>query len=330
MTLYIFIYTLQFVYDAYYFRRKLNNYMVVLGSVSGNALASLTAIDQWMSTLNSSTAGSARTGYKNAKITFGGGTTRIDKPVVGAALGIQYAEQALSVGSTNIDFSEGNVVASTEFTHTAITGSQNAFFVLVDKVTNSTTVGSPNSAADVGNGARFYLSRDGEFYRDRYGFLRSRDGLYVMGLDSANAQVALNISPNDPTPELTMSQMLEQHDLNTVPVAGEQRFSHAYATDLQALKYSKYGGTVFETANPLAAGLGAFSVANAQGITVSTAITGTGSQSVRIQGSSLEASNVQLPSTLVELSLAQKIYSALTKVIQTDQSKLDSILQLIR
>lgn len=329
MTLYIFIYTLQFVYDAYYFRRKLNNYMVVLGSVSGNALASLTAIDQWMSTLNAATAGSARTGYKNARITFGGGTTRIDKPVVGAALGIQYAEQALSVGSTNIDFSEGNVVASTEFTHTAITGSQNAFFVLVDKITTPNAT-STAATADTGNGARFYMSRDGEFYRDRFGYLRSRDGLYVMGLDSANAQVALNISPTDAAPEITMSQMLERHDLNTLPAAGQQRFSHAFATDLQALKYSKYGGTVFETSNPLATGLSAFGVANAQGVTINSAVTGTGSQSVRIQGSSLEASNVQLPSTLVELSLAQKIYSALTKVIQTDQSKLDGILQLIR
>lgn len=301
--------------------------MVVLGSVSGNALASLTAIDQWMSTLNASTAGAARTGYKNAKITFGGGTTKIDKPVVGAALGIQYAEQALSVGSTNIDFTEGNVVASTEFTHTAITGSQNAFFVLVDNINNPTTTSTASTATGT---ARYYLSRDGEFYRDRYGYLRNRDGLYVMGLSSTNTRVALNISPTDPTPEITMSKLLEQHDLDTTPAAGEQRFSHAYVTDLQALKYSKYGGTVFETSNPAESSLAAYNTANALGITINTAKTATGSQSVRIQGSSLEASNVQLPSTLVELSLAQKIYSALTKVIQTDQSKLDGILQLIR
>ena len=155
--------------------------MPILGGVSGNCLASLTAIDQWIATLNSTTAGAARTGYKTSKITFGGGTTRLDRPSNGGALGIQFAEQALTVGSTNIDFTQGSIVASTEFTHVGLNGSQNAFFTVVDSLQNTTvptttaTFGVPSATA------RFYFTRDGEFTRDRDGFLRTRDGLYVLG-----------------------------------------------------------------------------------------------------------------------------------------------------
>lgn len=272
--------------------------MVLMSGTSGNALSSLFAIDQWIGTLNASISGSARTGYKNAKVTFGGGTTRLERPVVNGALGIQYAEQALNVGSTNIDFSQGQVVASTEFSHMAISGSTNAFFLL-------------NERAD-GTGRNYY-SRDGEFHRDALGRLVNANGLFLMG-DTVNTAVDLSASTN---PEATLAQQIDRFNLNS----GGTSIKLAYVRDLSSLKYSKYGSTVLEAPNPMADPAAAdFTNAVPAGVM----------SNVRITGSALEASNVQLPSTTVELSLAQKIYSALTKVIQVDQSKLDSILNLIR
>jgi flagellar basal body rod protein FlgG len=272
--------------------------MVLLSGTAGSALASLTAIDQWISTLNSSIAGSARTGFKNSKVTMGGGTTRLERPVLNGALGIQYAEQALNIGSTSIDFSQGQVVASTEFTHMAVSGSQNAFFLVADS-TNLAT-------------ARYYYTRDGEFHRDANNNLVSADGLYLVSKNgAANTLVTLNGT----TPEQDLSQRIDAHNLN---LTGGQHIATAYVADLTSLKYSKYGSTVLEingNAAPAAANF--------------LAATGLNTN-VRITGSALEASNVQLPSTTVELSLAQKIYNALTKVIQVDQTKLDGILNLIR
>lgn len=317
--------------------------MPIISGAAGNCLASLASIDYWISVLNSDVAASARTGYKTSKITFGGGATKNDKPYANGALGIQYAEQSLSVGSTNIDFSEGQVVASTEFTHAAVGGSQNTFFTLVDKI--ATPTGAANGTNNLpAAGAKFFLSRDGEFHRDQYGYLVNANGLYVMGVQNVAGTLtnaAICIPTTDGTPEMTMSKIVDNHNLDT-PVgsmaAGEFSYAHAFVNDLQALKYSKYGSTVLEAQDsvyssgfPGSIGAGA---SNAAGIAFHrSANYGAGnpdSQKVRVSGASLEASNVQLPSTLVELSLAQKIYSALTKVIQVDQQKMDGVLNLIR
>ena len=280
--------------------------MVLLGGTAGNALASLGAIDKWISTLNSSVSGSARTGYKNAQVTFGGGTTRLERPVINGALGIQYAEQALNVGSVNIDFSQGQVVASTQYTHFALSGSQNAFFVYSD---------SPNYGP--GSGTKFYYSRDGETHRDATGNLVNANGLYLVGSDGFGGVVAVNVPMTSNDPEGDIAARVDAGNLN---LGGVNRLAHAFIDDLSSLKYSKFGGTIFET-NPPTTVLGTnFRVSDPA----------TASSGVRITGSALEASNVQLPSTTVELSLAQKIYNALVKVIQVDQGKIDSILNLIR
>lgn len=314
--------------------------MPIISGAAGNCLSSLASIDYWISVLNSDVSASARTGYKTSKITFGGGATKNAKPYANGALGIQYAEQSLSVGSTNIDFSEGQVVASTEFTHAAIGGSQNTFFTLVDKIAGPTlTADGTNNAPAAG--AKFFLSRDGEFHRDQYGYLVNANGLYVIGVQNVGGvltNAAINIPPTDANPEQTMSKIVDNHNLAT-PVASmaalEFSYAHAFVNDLQSLKYSKYGSTILEAQNSNYTGFPpAVAGATTNGIAFHQSKSyGAGnpdSQKVRVSGSSLEASNVQLPSTLVELSLAQKIYSALTKVIQVDQQKMDGVLNLIR
>lgn len=314
--------------------------MPIISGAAGNCLASLASIDYWISVLNSDVAASARTGYKTSKITFGGGATKNDKPYANGALGIQYAEQSLSVGSTNIDFSEGQVVASTEFTHAAVGGSQNTFFTLVDKI--ATPTGAANGTNNLpAAGAKFFLSRDGEFHRDQYGYLVNANGLYVLGSQNVAGTLtnaAICIPTTDGTPEMTMSKIVDNHNLAT-PVGsmalGEFSYTHAFVNDLQALKYSKYGSTVLEAQNSIySTGFPpAIGTLVAAGISFHQSASYPGfpdSQKVRVSGAALEASNVQLPSTLVELSLAQKIYSALTKVIQVDQQKMDGVLNLIR
>ena len=44
----------------------------------------------------------------------------------------------------------------------------------------------------------------------------------------------------------------------------------------------------------------------------------------------LEASNASMTQSVPELSLAQKLFSALTKILQTNQGNLDNVLNLVR
>jgi flagellar hook protein FlgE len=45
---------------------------------------------------------------------------------------------------------------------------------------------------------------------------------------------------------------------------------------------------------------------------------------------SLEASNASMTQSVPELSLAQKLFSALTKVLQSKQTNVDGVLNLVR
>jgi len=80
----------------------------------------------------------------------------------------------------------------------------------------------------------------------------------------------------------------------------------------QALKFSRFGSTVFD--------------ANAAGV-LATRSTVT---DVDIIQSGLESSNAALNDTLPELSLAQKLFSAVSKIINVHNTDLDTVVNLIR
>jgi flagellar hook protein FlgE len=81
----------------------------------------------------------------------------------------------------------------------------------------------------------------------------------------------------------------------------------------QALQMSRFGSTVF-TAPPATVG-------------APTLLTAT--QTTKL-AKSLEASNASMTQSVPELSLAQKLFSALTKVLQIQQTNLDGVLNLVR
>jgi flagellar hook protein FlgE len=79
----------------------------------------------------------------------------------------------------------------------------------------------------------------------------------------------------------------------------------------QALKFSKYGSTVFELDKTAIYG----------GLVVTD---------VEIVQAALESSNASLNDTLPELSLAQKLFSAVSKIINIHNTNLDTVVNLIR
>lgn len=255
-------------------------------------MASLRAINQWIGVINSNLGGANRTAYKATKVSFSGLVSRIDRDPRSTINGIQFPDSSLSIGSTRVDFSQGTIVQDGELTHLALSG--DGFFAI--------TTG--DVAVVAGNVMTYrndiYFTRDGEFrWTDINGtgniILTTASGLTVLGYDG-NAITRIG---NGTTFSSTITTVT-----GADTSVGVFRF-----VNNQSLKFSKFGSTVFDAT---------------QGGTI-TQIT-----DVEIIQSALESSNSALSDTLPELSLAQKMFSAISKIITVNNEDLDVVINLIR
>lgn len=282
-----------------------------LGDLSFAAVASLRSIDEWIATLNSNMAGAGRVGYKATRVKFEGGAVSTGKPTVSPRLGVHIAEQSLGIVQTTLDFNQGAITASTDFTHLAIqqTSSAPAFFVL-------------NSLAD-GTGTKYY-TRDGEFHFNTESppKLVNSQGLYVMSAD--NDAVAL-FDDADATPgELNQGGAANDEDVFNGQILLDHLMVQIVNNPQLELQFSRYGSTIFEVSPGVT--LPGTSTLDVNGNYNDAG----GNPAGRVVPNSLEASNASLTQTVPELSLAQKMYSAISKVITVTLSNIDTALSLIR
>jgi flagellar hook protein FlgE len=312
-----------------------------------STIQSLKAVDAWIDVINSNINGGVRTAYKASRLKFSGSNVDVARTGNATSLPLQFPESGLTTANTVIDFTQGAITASTENTHLAIQGE--GFFLLGSPDIIETTAG-----ANFGGGksppstqAKFLLTRDGEFRTDANGFLRNSQGYYLLyaaitpyggravveydgtGLGTTYANAVYNDLDNATVPPgrgVRLSNFLKNQpstvDMNnnamngwcsTVRVAGGK----------QNLKYTQFGSTVYDF-----------------GYKYEAALTGTGSHDASITleryygdtvlNKSLEASNASMTQSVPELSLAQKLFSALTKVLQTKQTNVDGVLNLVR
>ena len=126
------------------------------GDFGFDGLYSLQAVNQWIGVINANLNSANRTGYKATKVKFRGGVATVERRPFGPLLGIQSPETTLQIDETQLDFSQGSIIASTEPTHLAIQG-DNAFFRL------ATTIDGTGSA-DPDISVAAYYTRDGEFH----------------------------------------------------------------------------------------------------------------------------------------------------------------------
>lgn len=288
-----------------------------VGDLSFSAVASLKSIDLWIATINSNMAGAGRVGYKATRVKFDGGVTQTLQPTVSPTLGVQVGEQTLGVVQTTLDFSQGAITASTEFTHFAIqqSGASVPMFVLNTQ---------PDGSGDT------YYTRDGEFHFDTSNppLLVNSTGLYVMSQDGDAISFANDGDANAGELNVTAGTFSDGTALPGGAIYDEDvvngnisldRFQIQEVRNPQLeLRFSRFGSTIFEP-EPTAA-FPAVSTPNADG----------DFPSGRVIPNSLEASNANLTASVPELSLAQKMYTAITKVIQVSLSNVDASLQLIR
>ncbi len=272
-----------------------------VGDLSYAAVASLVSIDKWTATINSNMAGAGRVGYKASRIKFGGGTVSSARPTVSPLLGVNFAEQSLGTMQTSIDYSQGAITASTDFTHFGIqrTSAAPGMFVL-------------NTAID-GSGD-YYYTFDGEFHLDASGRLVNSDGLYVLS------------NSNGAAGEVGNALGIDTGDIVNDQVSLDRFAMVIWPNPQLELEFSRFGSSTFQrvgvattTAPPAANVATVDAVGN-------YAIAGMGSG--RLIPNALEASNASLTAAVPELALAQKMYSAIAKVIQVALANIDTALSL--
>lgn len=180
---------------------------------------SMKTATKWSDTVNANINGATKNAFKSTNLFFGGAapTTTMRNPST-TVQGIQYAEGALNVSHTAIDFKQGDVVASTIKTHLALQGE--GFFVVSD--------------SDVPGGKVFY-TRNGEFHADPSGKIRTQEGLYLMDV-SGNAAT---VDPAD-----------RESVFNLSTVVATQKLAIGNTSNKQSLVYSRIYGSQYFEASP--------------------------------------------------------------------------------
>ena len=274
-------------------------------------MISLRSVNQWIGVINSNLGGTNRTAYKATKVSFGGGVSQLLRDPRQEVNGIQLPASTLTVDHTRIDFSQGTVIQDGELTHFAISG--DGFFRLHD----------PSQGIALGVGGQWtteYYTRDGAFrwtLNDTYNaavglplgsivLVHEQTGFVVRGRGTGFGEIVRVGS--GATFSATISSVSGVHALSGPPAV--VRF-----TNNQALKFSKYGSTIFQIDRPVPP----FAFVDPSFVT-----------DVELFQSALEASNAALNDTLPELALAQKLFSAVSKIINVHNSDLDITVNLIR
>lgn len=267
------------------------------GDFGFDGLYSLNAVNNWIAVINSNLNATSRTGFKATKVKFRGGVTDSIRRPFGPQLGIQIPETTLQIDETSIDFSQGSIVSSTEPTHLAIQG--DGFFIL--STTSTAGVGANNATIA-------YYTRDGEFHVVNRGgslILVHSTGLYLVNAAGTNIEF-------DPTNDLVRVDD-GVAGINAASVVFNETMLQGFNAP-NFLRFSRFGSTVFEVTG------------NAADVAAYTVTAG----AARVVAQSLESSNSSLSQTLPELSLAQKFFSAVSKVISVHQTNLDTVINLIR
>jgi flagellar hook protein FlgE len=313
------------------------------GEVS--TIQSLKAVDAWIDVINANINGGVRTGFKSSRLKFGGSNVDVQRAGTSTSLPLQFPEPGLQTANTVIDFSQGAITASTENTHLAIQGE--GFFMLISPDAMDPTTGLTVYSAN----AKFMLTRDGEFRTNQNGLLVASNGYYLIAPHPFAGSIPQYSTANVGAPVLNRGVFNNIDNTNTagapgqsVPLSQYVAGSITHVTGAlggaatwgvpflplvqvfngkQSLQFSQFGSTVYDFGLKLSGGAANGTIN--PGIQMTVSVT-----NATILTKSLEASNASMTQSVPELSLAQKLFSTLTKVLQTKQTNIDGVLNLVR
>jgi flagellar hook protein FlgE len=310
-----------------------------------STIQSLKAVDAWIDVINANINGGVRTAFKSSRLKFSGSNVDVSRAGNTTSLPLQFPEPGLTTANTVIDFTQGAITASTENTHLAIQGTP--FFLLINPqcVAADGSLVNPDTVSKV----TFLLTRDGEFHTNQSGLLVHSTGYFPLSINTfvGGAPMYSNASFG------AASMRTIYNDLDSPSAVGAParavrlsdwvpgNLNSGTATDMggaavfcnslmevvsgrQSLQYSTFGSTVFDFGYRYTPGVGTATYNSALKLNDASDSTYT------LLTKSLEASNASMTQSVPELSLAQKLFSALTKVLQTKQTNVDGVLNLVR
>jgi flagellar hook protein FlgE len=299
-----------------------------------STIQSLKAVDAWIDVINANINGGVRTAFKSTRLKFGGSNVDITRAGTTTSSPLQFPEPGLTTANTVIDFSQGAITASTENAHLAIQGE--GFFVLIDSNSVATNGGMLFNPATT----KFVLTRDGEFRTNQNGHLVHTASGYVLmtgclqfvpptALDGNGMRAVYNNldmpanAAGQASVRLTDFLANNVNGLTTILADGVSTIGYAsqitsilkLGDSKQRLRYTSMGSTIYD-----------FGYSSGPTLNLGYATT----SDATLLSKSLEASNASMTQSVPELSLAQKLFSALTKVLQTRQTNVDGVLNLVR
>jgi flagellar hook protein FlgE len=317
-----------------------------------STIQSLKAVDAWIDVINANINGGVRTGFKSSRLKFSGSNVDIQRAGTSTSLPLQFPEAGLQTANTVVDFSQGAITASTENTHLALQGE--GFFMIAspDLVNTDGTMKAMTSSGKV------YLTRDGEFRTNQNGMLVNAAGYYLLAVCHNTTDNSLSYpaftgagglvravyndvdnpgtvaAGNPGNMAVTLSTWLTGTGANFMEANGAAHAGFApwqmcsfvtVAMGKQSLRYTALGSTIYDFSFQTTGAYPALGHSGAE-----FAVRAGSTADATILSKSLEASNASMTQSVPELSLAQKLFSALTKVLQTKQTNLDGVLNLIR
>lgn len=293
-----------------------------MSELNTEAVRSLKAVSSWIDVIEGNINGSKRVAYKSKKPSmfssnkFLTGSVKTPEHAPNDNRDTLLPSAALEIAQVTSNWDQGEITNSTEETHLAILGT--GFFIVTDRNTMS-----PDT--------KVYYTRDGEFTWDTSGYLRTSNGLYVMnanfpayepqrdtirtaiaaGTDSASNYFVNKLRVASAGPPPIQAPELDYNGLIDTDKVGLARF-----TNNDGLYYTVYGSTYLEESG-------------SSGIPLYFS-PGDPDTDTEIKRYSLEASNGSMVEYLPTLASAQKMFSAVSKIIAVYNGTVDDMNSLIR
>ncbi|HEY9721144.1 MAG TPA: flagellar hook-basal body complex protein [Oscillatoriaceae cyanobacterium] len=330
---------------------------------------SLGAVDQWMKTVSANISGSVVNGYRGTEVQFGDVLDSIVQGPIKATNGfgsvdpVEQSNSGIRVEGTTTDFSQGSITQTTEPTNLAING--DGFFVL----SKSPVPADMSDLVFTRDGNFHFEFLNGPVAGSGTWRLVNQDGYFVQGwntpITAANPQqnpplegegTDLNAfdvaSPNTAGQPAVNTQMQNiQLDMVRNPNAsnnwtfdqtGFLQVNNDMPRDLannpanmyvsiakfanpQALE--RVNGGPYFTYNTVAGEIFAGTAGNPNNNNGATPVVGS---SNTLTASALENSNTSINTVMPELTLAQKTFSATTKIMSVANGMIDDVNQLVK
>lgn len=334
-----------------------------MSMIQTTAINTLGAVDQWMKIVAGNVTGATITGYKGSTVEFGEVLAEHLTPAVRASDGfgsenaLQWTSSGAKITGTKTDFTQGTITTTNNPTDLAISG--DAFFI-VSRVPVPRTMEDLSFTRD---GSFHFEFFPGPTEGTGVNRLVDKDGRFVMGysspvdanrpagtpIEEAQGRSLAAFSTKVPDGASGLSVQLQNVQLDhvrnpdaannvgfdpqgflmvggTTPkdVAGNDanmQVGLAKFANNQGL--TRMGGGAYFEYNEVAGQIMVGSAANAGAGRV------VGSSNV-ITAGALEQANTSINTVMPEITLAQKSFSATSKIISVGNTMIDDVNQLIR